>query len=89
MTVNFRIALRSVLDAQRKWQWGGRLAAVALMVVTISSASAQTKTLPQQTTALNAPPVAPATTIQPPSLDYLVYVVCESADKVVLVRFGP
>jgi DNA-binding beta-propeller fold protein YncE len=30
---------------------------------------------------------APAT--NPPTQDYLVYVVCESADKVVLIRFGP
>ena len=26
---------------------------------------------------------------RPPEKDYLVYVVCESADKIVLVRFGP
>jgi DNA-binding beta-propeller fold protein YncE len=26
---------------------------------------------------------------EPPSQDYLVYVVCESADKLVLIRFGP
>ena len=26
---------------------------------------------------------------QPPTQDYLVYVVCESADKLVLIRFGP
>lgn len=26
---------------------------------------------------------------QPPTQDYLVYVVCESADRVVLIRFGP
>src|SRR5579862_1543953 len=32
---------------------------------------------------------APASTAQPPTQDYLVYVVCESADKIVLVRFGP
>src|SRR5215469_14923951 len=25
----------------------------------------------------------------PPKLDYLVYVACESADKIVLLRFGP
>lgn len=31
----------------------------------------------------------PASTSQPPTQDYLVYVVCESADKIVLVRFGP
>src|SRR5215212_6148559 len=26
---------------------------------------------------------------RPPDRDYLVYVVCESADKIALVRFGP
>jgi DNA-binding beta-propeller fold protein YncE len=26
---------------------------------------------------------------QPPTQDYLVYVVCESADRIVLIRFGP
>ena len=31
----------------------------------------------------------PASTPQPPTQDYLVYVVCESADKLVLIRFGP
>src|SRR6266849_788333 len=31
------------------------------------------------------PPSAP----EPPTQDYLVYVVCESADKIVLIRFGP
>ena len=29
------------------------------------------------------------TDVEPPTQDYLVYVVCESADKVVLLRFGP
>jgi DNA-binding beta-propeller fold protein YncE len=33
-----------------------------------------------------ATPASPATQ---PTQDYLVYVVCESADKIVLVRFGP
>ena len=32
-------------------------------------------------------PLVPATL--PPTQDYLVYVVCESADKIVLIRFGP
>jgi len=27
--------------------------------------------------------------VTPPTRDYLVYVVCESADKIVLIRFGP
>ena len=31
----------------------------------------------------------PTPPIDPPKQDYLVYVVCESADKIVLLRFGP
>ena len=34
-------------------------------------------------------PAANPTPANPPTQDYLVYVVCESADKVVLIRFGP
>jgi hypothetical protein len=30
-----------------------------------------------------------STPVEPPKQDYLVYVVCESADKIVLLRFGP
>lgn len=30
-----------------------------------------------------------AKTVEPPDQDYLVYVVCESADKIAVVRFGP
>lgn len=33
--------------------------------------------------------VTPAGAPRPPTQDYLVYVVCESADKVAVVRFGP
>src|SRR5215831_9073547 len=33
--------------------------------------------------------IGPASAQRPPDRDYLVYVVCESADKIVLVRFGP
>jgi DNA-binding beta-propeller fold protein YncE len=32
---------------------------------------------------------SPAPTAEHPGQDYLVYVVCESADKIVLIRFGP
>ena len=31
----------------------------------------------------------PTASSEPAKLDYLVYVVCESADKIVLLRFGP
>ena len=47
---------------------------------------------PQRTTGVTAAPrqsVAEAHASSAPTQDYLVYVVCESADKVVLVRFGP
>jgi DNA-binding beta-propeller fold protein YncE len=40
-----------------------------------------------QVATANLPAQASAAT--PPTQDYLVYVVCESADKVVLLRFGP
>src|SRR5580700_6599272 len=32
---------------------------------------------------------SPASASEPPTQDYLLYVVCESADKIVLIRFGP
>lgn len=50
------------------------VAAYLIVWITLSPAVAQT---------------APASSVQPPTQDYLVYVVCESADKIVLVRFGP
>jgi DNA-binding beta-propeller fold protein YncE len=34
-------------------------------------------------------PVSTAAAKHPPDRDYLVYVVCESADKIALIRFGP
>ncbi|MEW5916280.1 MAG: beta-propeller fold lactonase family protein [Gemmatimonadota bacterium] len=41
-------------------------------------------------TPINPPPVGPTPTMPaPPTQDYLVYVVAESADQVHLVRFGP
>jgi DNA-binding beta-propeller fold protein YncE len=40
--------------------------------------------------AQTASPSTPNTVVSnPPTQDYLVYVVCESADKIVLIRFGP
>ncbi len=43
-----------------------------------------------QGAAQNAPAsAASAAPPNPPTQDYLVYVVCESADKIVLLRFGP
>src|SRR5579863_9968055 len=45
-----------------------------LISITLTHAAVQTSSAPHA---------------QPPAQDYLVYVVCESADKLVLVRFGP
>lgn len=44
-----------------------------------------------QGVAQNAPasPSASSGPTNPPTQDYLIYVVCESADKIVLIRFGP
>ena len=39
--------------------------------------------------AQTSPQTPPQPSSSGPALDYLVYVVCESADKVVLLRFGP
>ena len=39
--------------------------------------------------AQTASPAANTPAVNPPTEDYLVYVVCESADKIVLIRFGP
>ena len=36
-----------------------------------------------------APLIQPAAATRQPDKDYLVYVVCESADKIARVRFGP
>ena len=41
----------------------------------------------QQATA--SPTALPTTDVKPPTQDYLVYVVSESADKITLLRFGP
>jgi DNA-binding beta-propeller fold protein YncE len=38
---------------------------------------------------LNASAQTATSSPEPPKQDYLVYVVCESADKIVLLRFGP
>jgi DNA-binding beta-propeller fold protein YncE len=61
-----------------------RRAILALCVVLLAglSASISLRSTAAQSQAASA-------TASAPSLDYLVYVVCESADKVVLLRFGP
>jgi DNA-binding beta-propeller fold protein YncE len=52
------------------------LATIACLVL-LSPSGAQNSSAPPQTSS------------QPATQDYLVYVVCESADKIVLIRFGP
>jgi DNA-binding beta-propeller fold protein YncE len=42
-----------------------------------------------QASAQTSPQTPPQLSSSGPAVDYLVYVVCESADKVVLLRFGP
>jgi DNA-binding beta-propeller fold protein YncE len=61
-----------------------RLSCFALCIILLSVLSAL---IPLDSTA--ARPQAAAVSESGPSQDYLVYVVCESADKVVLLRFGP
>jgi DNA-binding beta-propeller fold protein YncE len=62
------------------------LLCVAIVPRAISAPQSQTATTKAPTaTQTSAQTPAPAAPMQ----DYLVYVVCESADKVVLLRFGP
>jgi DNA-binding beta-propeller fold protein YncE len=57
----------------RSYQWRCLLCLLGLLALSFSG-TAQTPT---------------STTLEYPTQDYLVYVVCESADKIVLIRFGP
>jgi DNA-binding beta-propeller fold protein YncE len=75
------------LELRSKRWWCAALSIVAFSLIAGCSIAAQTKT-PAQPIQSGAPP-ASTTSPQPPTQDYLVYVVCESADKVVLIRFGP
>jgi DNA-binding beta-propeller fold protein YncE len=60
----------------------GAAFAASLTLLTILTASISPRSIVAQQQAESVSPSAP-------SQDYLVYVVCESADKVVLLRFGP
>ena len=68
------------------------IASIALLPASPRSAAAPQQAAPQPATAA---PVAQASAAsegpasKPPTQDYLVYVVCEAADRVVLLRFGP
>ncbi len=87
MTVNLCKGFCLFFQMRQEWLWRVALSTAALALISASFTAAQTRT-PTQPIQSSAPP-ASATSAQPPTQDYLVYVVCESADKVVLVRFGP
>src|ERR1700683_2135581 len=87
MTVHLGKGFCLFFPMRQKWLWRVALLIAALVLTSPCFTAAQTRT-PAQPIQSSAPP-ASATSVQPPTQDYLVYVVCESADKVVLVRFGP
>ena len=66
----------------RRFAMRGTGFAASLTLLTILTASISPRSIVAQQQAESVSPSAP-------SQDYLVYVVCESADKVVLLRFGP
>ena len=75
------------LETQSKRLWCAALLVAAVAMISPFFTAAQTKSSAQPVQS-SAPP-ASTTSAEPPTQDYLVYVVCESADKVVLIRFGP
>ena len=89
MSLNFYSWFSPSLKATNRRVAGAALGIVFMCALNSSSVSAQTKSSvplqPQSAT----PPAASTASAQPPTQDYLVYVVCESADRVVLIRFGP
>jgi DNA-binding beta-propeller fold protein YncE len=89
MNINRRESFCLFLQRQRKSLSRAALSLAALAVISasVTTATAQTKTSTQQVQPSGPP--ASATPARPPTQDYLVYVVCESADRVVLIRFGP
>src|ERR1700734_750127 len=87
MTVRPHFRFGVPLQMRSKRLWCAALAIAALTAISPSFTAAQTKTPAQQVQ--SSAPSPSSTSAQPPIQDYLVYVVCESADKVVLVRFGP
>ncbi|HUO13735.1 MAG TPA: YncE family protein [Verrucomicrobiae bacterium] len=64
-----------------------RLSQLVLLAVAIFFGVAAPGAQMQSSSASAAAPSASRSSV--PTQDYLVYVVCESADKVVLIRFGP
>ncbi len=88
MTVSIDNRFGVFLETQSKRLWCAALLVAAVAIISPCFTAAQTKSPAQQPVQSSAPPTS-TTSTQPPTQDYLVYVVCESADKVVLVRFGP
>src|SRR5580700_977784 len=87
MTVPIDNRFGVFLETQSKRLWCAALLVAAVAMISPFFTAAQTKS-PAHPVQSSAPPTS-TTSAQPPTQDYLVYVVCESADKVVLVRFGP
>jgi DNA-binding beta-propeller fold protein YncE len=87
MIANSRNRFRTSLPVAIEWVLSAALVASAFSA-SGSSLAAPTNTSSQKQTQSSGQPGASAT-VQPPTQDYLVYVVCESADRVVLIRFGP
>src|SRR6202162_4512936 len=87
MIANSRNSFRTSLPAASEWLLSAALVVSPFLASGLSLA-AQTSASPQKQAQLSGHAEASATA-QPPTQDYLVYVVCESADRVVLVRFGP
>jgi DNA-binding beta-propeller fold protein YncE len=89
MSPNFYSWFSPSLKGTNRRVAGAALGIVFMCALNSSSVRAQTKSSvplqPQSAT----PPAASTASAQPPTQDYLVYVVCESADRVVLLRFGP
>ena len=86
--------LRSRPSFQKSNELGKRGAALiiclALLVILAASIAPGHVAVQQQADpASSSAPSASSGSSSGPSQDYLVYVVCESADKVVLLRFGP
>jgi DNA-binding beta-propeller fold protein YncE len=64
-------------------------AAPVLILVALLSAIFALPAMAQTSPQTSSQTPTPASSSAGPTQDYLVYVVCESADKVVLLRFGP
>jgi DNA-binding beta-propeller fold protein YncE len=86
-TIASSISVQRAQRFPRRTAFGVPAMLLFVMLVPLTLAAS-----PQQTTSVTAAPrqsVAETRASSAPTQDYLVYVVCESADKVVLVRFGP